>query len=459
MLIRVFCAVDRPVPNGNPIVMSLAAEGRKELKKHVGAVHTHGKLTLLQRKVANVLLLNAYSELPTQEEHLIRIRDLAEIAGFDSKNMTVLKDSLRGLMRIVIEWNILDESGREEWGASPLLAQAVIKKGSSHFTYAFSPVLRRRLYSPEIYARINLSIQRRFRSGYALALYENCIRFRNVGTTGWIDVDQWRKLLGVEPEQYPAFKSFSQWVLKPAIREVTRHSDIKLSVEYRRRKRRVIALKFNMRENPNFDGAESTSLSVKQEGVAETKQTLDLFEERRPLARRLGTFGLSAVQVEDVLSRFEEEYIDDILKYVEKELREGRLIKNVPGFTLKALEDDYRPRPDPISEQIASERNHRLQVEQERAERERIREQVANQHARERARRLEEAYSQLSQEDRDRIERRVMDRLKNEIGGVAWSQYRKAASGGMQETEMPVIVRGTLKSLRLETVEKMGRRE
>lgn len=439
--------------------MSLSTETRRELKKHVGAVHTHGKLTLLQRKVANILLLNAYNELPTQEEHAIRVKDLAEIAGFDSKNMKVLKDSLRGLMRIVIEWNILDERGREEWGASPLLAQAVIKKGSSHFTYAFSPVLRRRLYSPEIYARINLSIQRRFRSGYALALYENCIRFRNVGTTGWIDVERWRKLLGVEPDQYPAFKSFSQWVLKPAIKEVSRHSDIKLSVEYRRRKRRVVALKFNMRENPNFDGADGTQLPMKAESRQVASQTLDLFEERRPLARRLGGFGLSAAQVEDVIGRFDEAYITENLDYVERELTEGRLIKNVPGFTIRALEDDYRPRAADVEERVAERRVRAAEAEHVRIAQERQRERQVEEREAERARRLDDRYGRLSEDDRTQIERRVMDRLKNEIGGVAWTQYRRASAAGLAEEQMPVIVRGTLKSLRLEIVEKLERGE
>ena len=32
----------------------------KAVKKHVAAIHVSGKMTLLQRKMSNVLLLNAY---------------------------------------------------------------------------------------------------------------------------------------------------------------------------------------------------------------------------------------------------------------------------------------------------------------------------------------------------------------------------------------------------------------
>ncbi len=426
--------------------MSLLVENRRELKKHVGAVHTHGKLTLLQRKVANILILNAYNELPTKDEYQIRIRDLAEIAGFDSKNIKVLKDSLRGLMRIVIEWNVLDEAGKEEWGASPMLAQAVIKKGSSHFTYSISPVLRRRLYSPEIYARINLSIQRRFRSGYALALYENCVRFRNVGTTGWIDLETWRKLLGVEAEQYAAFKSFSQWVLKPAIKEVSKHSDIKVTVEYRRRKRRVVAMRFKILDNPAFDGIDRNALPIAQKKKkGNGSATLDMFQQSNPLARRLGTFGLSAVQVKSVLDEHDESYVKEKLDFVESELKSGRLIRNVPGFTLKALEKDYRPRQGNVSVgKKIKEGDGRAALDAKRMKR-----------AEERSQRLEALYAGLSEWERSRVDERVIARLREEIGGVAWNAYRRASEAGEGEDQMPVIVRGTLRSLRLEVVEQM----
>lgn len=36
---------------------------RSAVKKNVAAIHVSGKLTLLQRKLSNVLLLNAYDDL------------------------------------------------------------------------------------------------------------------------------------------------------------------------------------------------------------------------------------------------------------------------------------------------------------------------------------------------------------------------------------------------------------
>ena len=50
---------------------------RETVKKNVAAIHVSGKLTLLQRKLSNVLLLNAYDTLISQPKHQIDARTLA----------------------------------------------------------------------------------------------------------------------------------------------------------------------------------------------------------------------------------------------------------------------------------------------------------------------------------------------------------------------------------------------
>ena len=68
-------------------------------------------------------------------------------------------------------------------GVSSFLAQARPKGGVCD--YAYSPALAEKLADPKVFALINLDIQRRFASGHALALYENCYRFVSTRSTGW----------------------------------------------------------------------------------------------------------------------------------------------------------------------------------------------------------------------------------------------------------------------------------
>ena len=80
-------------------------EAPLELKKHVGAVHVKGRLSLLQRKISNVLLVNAYEQLPRRDvaEHEIRLATLAEAAGFDSNHHALLRDALEALVSLKIK--------------------------------------------------------------------------------------------------------------------------------------------------------------------------------------------------------------------------------------------------------------------------------------------------------------------------------------------------------------------
>lgn len=224
---------------------------RGSVKKNVAAIHVSGKLTLLQRKLSNVLLLNAYDDLVTKPAHRIDARTLCLMIGYNSNDTATLKDALRSLAETVAEWDMLDERGRQEWGVSALLSYAKLKDGVCE--YAYSPALAEKLHDPKVFALINMNIQRRFTSGHALALYENCYRFHRVGSTGWWPIDLFRRLMGVgESSYYETFKHLNAKIIKPAVAEVNATSNILLTPETRREGRAVAAIRFVIEPNPQM---------------------------------------------------------------------------------------------------------------------------------------------------------------------------------------------------------------
>ena len=58
-------------------------EPKKEVIKHSAAIQISSHITLLQRRMWNVLLANAYDELSTEEKHHIRIAELIRVLEFD----------------------------------------------------------------------------------------------------------------------------------------------------------------------------------------------------------------------------------------------------------------------------------------------------------------------------------------------------------------------------------------
>ncbi|MCF6445743.1 replication initiation protein [Nereida sp. MMG025] len=299
---------------------------RSAVKKNVAAIHVSGKLTLLQRKLSNVLLLNAYDTLTTQATHRIDARTLCMMIGYNSNDMDTLKGSLRGLAETVAEWDMLDAQGEQEWGVSSLLSYAKLKGGVCE--YAYSPALADKLNDPKVFALINLNIQRRFTSGHALALYENCYRFVRTGSTGWWSLDLFRRLMGVgDSAYYEIYKHLNAKIIKPAVAEVNKTSNIIVTPEIRKQGRAVSDIRFKIRENPQLaildidDGA----------GVRNA-----------PVYERLREQGVSDRLARQWVTEHGEAYVAEKLAYMEGQ---GDQVRNRVSYLTAAMKSDFKAGP------------------------------------------------------------------------------------------------------------------
>ena len=294
---------------------------RGDVKKNVAAIHVSGKLTLLQRKLSNVLLLNAYDTLVHQSAHRIDAKTLCAMVGYNSNDMETLKASLRGLVETLAEWDMLDENGQQEWGVSSLLAYAKLKGGVCEYSY--SSALAEKLHDPKVFALINLNIQRRFTSGHALALYENCYRFVRTGSTGWWPLDLFRRLMGVEGSAYyEVFKHLNAKIIKPAVAEVNKTSNIILTPETRKMGRAVTDIRFKIAKNPQLailDLDDGAGLRV------------------MPVYAQLRGQGVSDRLARQWIDEHGEEYVAAKIAYV----AERTDVQNPLRYLTAAMRDDY----------------------------------------------------------------------------------------------------------------------
>ena len=219
------------------------------LKKHVSAIHAVADLSALQRKLVNALLYNAYDNLLTDRDHKISTRILCEMIGFDSKNISYLKDALVGIVETVMQFDIMEDDGERSWEAMSLLTYVKVKGGVC--TYRYEQSLAEKLFHPDVYSKINLSVLRNLRSSHALVLYENCLRYIGVGQTPVWDLALFRKLMAVE-RRYKEFKFLKRDVILPAMKEVNAHSNIQVDLLTVRKGRSVAAVQFSVKSNPQL---------------------------------------------------------------------------------------------------------------------------------------------------------------------------------------------------------------
>ncbi len=329
----------------------------RPLKKHVAAIHTDGHLSLLQRKLSNVLLLNAYDALLTQAEHEIDEKTLCVMLGYDSNDRQPLKESLKALATVHAEWNILGDNQEEvEWGVSSLLSHAVLSKGRCR--YGYSPALAEKLYNPDIYASINMRIQRKFRSKHALALYENCYRFKTVKSTGWWTLKTFRRLMGVDDSDYYAqFKHLNAKVIKPTVKEINAVSDIEITPEFKKSGRSISEIRFLIGSNPQL-----TLLDI-DDNTAVKGTTV---------YKRLVASGIAHKLAENWIAQHGEDYCAAKLDLMAKQKASGANIVSVSGYLSAAIKQDYQADQKPTAGQgsaVASARadERRAKVETQAA--------------------------------------------------------------------------------------------
>ena len=321
---------------------------RDEFIKASPAIQIQNNLTHLQRRAWNVLLANAYDELPNKEIHRVSVIELADKLGFNSGNQEYLKEVLRSLAECTVEWNILGKSKDKEWGVATLLASARITGGIC--TYAFAPHLRLKLYNPRIYAKLNLRLQNRFTHRYALILWEVCFDYfdtaRDRGETPFIPLEKFRELMGVADDDYTAFKSLNHRVIKPAVKEINDLTNFFVEVEQKRDGRRIGFLKFKISRLKEISFVEPTqeSLFPDIEDLPAVANALVQAGVARREALKIAKQEWKAVDGAEVPL----EGYRDFEAYIKEKIglaKQATGVKNIGGFIVNAVRENYQ---DPV---------------------------------------------------------------------------------------------------------------
>lgn len=336
---------------------------RSEFIKASPAIQIQSNITHLQRRVWNVLLANAYDELPNKDIHRVSIAELAEKLGFDSNNQEHLKETIEALVDHTVEWNILGKDKKEVWGVAALLASAEIQNGIC--TYGFAPHLRYKLYNPRIYTKLNLQLQNRFTHRYTLILWELCFDYfdtaRDQGETPFIPLEKYRELMGMTPDEYPAFKALNQWVIKPAIKEINELTSFFVEVEQKRQGRKIAFLKFQISRLKQLNAPEQESLYPDVEELPVIAIALVQVGVARREALKIANQEWKAVDA-DVPA----EAYSDFAAYVEEKIglaKQATGVKNRAGFIIQAIRENYQDPQLQLQLEIRTQQKQKAMIE------------------------------------------------------------------------------------------------
>lgn len=219
------------------------------LKKAVDAlaiVPTKDKITVLARKVYNVMMHETQKQGVEHEIYRMRLKDLVTGLDFNSNNTEILKEHLRQMATTPVEWQSPSKGEGAKWGVSALIAQAEIKNegGDVILEWSYAPNIKQAILDPLRFAKISLTFQAALKTYSGLSLYEICCRYVDNpgGTTARQHWTWWRPVLTGVPDDkgeqkgaYAEWKYFNRDIIKLAVSEVNAMTDLQVdSIEYKK---------------------------------------------------------------------------------------------------------------------------------------------------------------------------------------------------------------------------------
>jgi hypothetical protein len=220
-----------------------------------------------------------------------------------------------------------------------MLASIKYDEDSDHVEYSYSEHLKQLFQNPNIYAKLNLLIQKNFKSKHSLALWEFLVEYicssgkGDYVVTNWIDIASYRKFLGIGKEEYPEFKAMNKYLIKAPIDEVNEISDVKTTVEYQKDGRKVSNIRFHITR-------QDTKNSIKESKGENTKtETLNIDNPLFVLLTQEYCIGEKSAK--GLLQKYSDVQIKSSLDYVDDCRRSTKPPKNLAAYTMKAIENGW----------------------------------------------------------------------------------------------------------------------
>jgi len=211
----------------------------------------------------NVFLYSAYMDLlknPNQTKFMISIKDFCNLAKLDYEtyHSHLFTDyqgrkSIKRLLKELqtktyeVEWRDEKDEPYRVLSAS-LLSQFIMDRDKDYIEFAFPPFFRDNLLVSGDFYLLYLPVLGELRGSYAPRLYEQILQRR--GLPEWrIKVEDLRKILGIEQNEYKDIWGFHRKVLYPAIKIINKVTEIDLKVSKLKQGRNIIGYRFTWDNN------------------------------------------------------------------------------------------------------------------------------------------------------------------------------------------------------------------
>lgn len=326
------------------------------VRKHVAIIHAYSMMSVLQRKIVNVLFYEAHHAVEknvSSDSVAIECRmplcALSKDIHFNSNNIQYLKESIDGLASLKIEWNLLKD--RVPTNISFLNLR--ILQGSPTFYndglfhFSFHKIMLELLKNPPIYGTIDLAVQAQFESKYGHALYENASRLVNLQKEKVIDLAILKKLFCVPENKYDSMRELKRNVMSPALEEVNDLAGFTVTVENIKSGNKVVAFKLVVNDKKKI-----TKFHL--------KQAYDDVRGKIIEAIHLAFGNINYQILDNILKNYTDDYILEKINYTKNHAKKEHTNLYPIAYFMSALRNDYQSKEKIILEDPAKKLDKKI---------------------------------------------------------------------------------------------------
>jgi len=293
-------------------------------------------LSLEEQKI---ILTLASMVQPTDEEfkpYTFKINEFMELLGVDTKTKyTEIPKITKELMKKVFEIEEGKKVIQVAW-----LSSVVYEKGTGMVELEFSPRLKPYMIKlGTVFTQYKLANILSMRSKYSPRIYEilKCNEFKKQGYIE-IELEDLRRILSAD-NVYPLYNDFKRFVIQRTQKELKKLSDINFDFEEIKTGRKVTSLKFYIHSIKKNDQKNETCGTVQVPGQMKIEGAFES-EEPVPIVRDFIKENITDLQIIKLLDAAHGNI--ELIKEKYAIAEQTSDIKNIIGWLLKAIKDDYK---------------------------------------------------------------------------------------------------------------------
>lgn len=148
------------------------------------------------------------------------------------------------------------------------------------------------------YTRFDFDVKKYIKSYYTCRIYELLKQYEAFGSRKF-EIEQLRFLLGIEDDEYPEYSNFKQRIIKPAVEQINKITDLYCEFEEEKNKKKVESIRFKfVKQQVNFQTKDQITFFDDEVAITSEHNDYNVVKEFREL---LG-ITISPRQIEKIIS-------------------------------------------------------------------------------------------------------------------------------------------------------------